>query len=183
MWGDNIKVLKLKRKIDVNTILSLLNKYKILVIVCGKKEYEQQLISLLTKSMEYEKHTDDERNLYQKKIDYIDPERIDSALKVRDFLIFYAMVSQNYNECIFEKQIHEFCKLCKEDIMEKSVNELSRQDKIVVRCMIAYMRKVKILFGKDFLKEVTKEERERLTIFLKKYFVDNSSRCILLEHI
>lgn len=165
----------------MNTILSLLDKYKILVVVRGKKEYEQQLISLLTKSMEDEIYTDDERNLYQKKIDYIDPESIDSALKVRDFLIFYAMISQNYNASVFEKQIHEFCKLCKEDIMDKCVNELSRQDQIVVRCMIAYMRKVKILFGKDFLKQVTKEEREKLTTFLKKYFVDNSSYCILLE--
>ena len=165
----------------MNEIFSLLDKYKILVAVCDEKEQEEMLISLITEYVENDAYTDCERNVYQKKIDYIDPERIDSALKVRDYLIFYSMISKNYNVGILEEQLAEFCKFRQEDIMDKYMNEISNQDKIAIRCLISYMRRVKILFGKNFLKQGTDEEKEWLTMFLKKYFVENSSYCILFE--
>lgn len=125
--------------------------------------------------------TRDNRKAYKKKVDFVNPKDIDSELTVKQYLTFYTMVSGSYHDGTTEELIKVFTELHKEQIINKKVNELSQKDRIIVRCIAAYLRNIKLLLSKNLLAYRTEEEKGEILEFLQKYFVKKSCYCILFE--
>lgn len=166
----------------------MVDQYKVVVVICEDEETQQQLISLMSGCGEMEGSCvldgisiNEDRKIYKKNVDFINTEAIDSELTVKDYLIFYTMVSANYHKDILEEVTKLFYEIHKEDIMDKKINELSEQNRIIVRCVAAHLKNVKLLLGKNLLEIKTEEEKKELLEFLQKYFVENSCYCILFE--
>lgn len=118
---------------------------------------------------------------YKKKVDCINLEEIHSELTVRNYLTFYGMVSGIYSE---EMMLETTCLLAKlqlEEIFDKKVNELSSNERILVRCIAARLKKVELLLCIHILENKTADEQATLLNFLNQYFVKNSCMCILFE--
>lgn len=105
---------------------------------------------------------------YKKKMDYIDPQKIDSDLSVKKYLVFFSMVSGVYGEDTVEKITKLLQQIDLEEKLDASVNDLSRQEKILVRSIAASLKEVDLLVADRVLVEGKKEENKQLVSFLKK---------------
>ncbi len=120
---------------------------------------------------------------YKKMVDLIDLNRVESSLSVKNYLIFYTMVVGIYHDKTAEELVTLFSEIDMEDFLEKSVNDLNNEDRIRIRCIAAYLRKVKCLIGKDLLAQLEAWQIDNVLSFLKKIIVDKSGTCILLEDL
>lgn len=118
---------------------------------------------------------------YKKKIDYIDPQKIDSNMSVQKYLVFFAMLCGVYSEDTVDKVAKQLKKIKMEEKLDEIVNHLSRQEKILVRSIAASLKEVDLLVADQILLEGQKEENRRLVSFLKENFVNQDCLCILVE--
>lgn len=120
---------------------------------------------------------------YKKKVDIIDIEKIDSTLPVKDYMVFYTMVTGIYTD----KTIDEITALLIENEMKHvwnmAVNELSIIEKIKVRCIAAYMKEISCLVGKSLLDGMDPIQREKFYAFLKEYFIKKHCLCLLFDNM
>ena len=118
---------------------------------------------------------------YKKKIDYIDPQKIDSNMSVQKYLVFFAMLCGVYSEDTVDKVAKQLKKIKMAEKLDEIVNHLSRQEKILVRSIAASLKEVDLLVADQILLEGQKEENRRLVSFLKENFVNQDCLCILVE--
>lgn len=163
------------------------DEYKIIVLICEDEIRKQQLISLFSGRGDVPGickldniSTNENCISYKRKVDFIDPKEIDSELTVKEYLIFYTMVSGYYHEGTLEELAKVFLDLHKQEIMSKKVNELARQDQVLVRCITSLFKNLSLLVSKDLLDGQLDDNIEILE-FLEKYFVKKSCYCILFE--
>lgn len=160
----------------------------IVYVFCPKEEKQKELIALLSgkktdqgvcilDGMNSKEHLGE----YRKKIDVIDRSKIVSTLTVQKYLIFYTMVTGIYGE---ETQ-RNITSMLKENGMEQEknqvVNELKDLEKIKVRCIASRLKKIRCLVGKNLLDELNEEQRENLSFFLKKNFLQEQCLCLLVD--
>lgn len=118
---------------------------------------------------------------YKKKIDYVILADIHSELLVRDYLNFYAMISNKYTP-EKEKEIQSLLRVFnKEGILFKKVDDLFPKDKFIVRCLVAYIKGIKLLIGNNVLSELDNDSKRLAIEFINCIFTSHSSHCILLE--
>lgn len=120
---------------------------------------------------------------YKKKVDVIDIEKIESTLKVKDYIVFYAMVTDIYSEDFAEKLKTVLIENDMEYVWNTKVNELSNIEKIKVRCIAAYLKQVRCLVGKNLLNGLDQIQRETFYAFLKEYFIKSHCLCLLFDNI
>ena len=118
---------------------------------------------------------------YKKRVDLIDIEKVNSTLNVKNYLVFYTMVTGVYHNQTIEEMIQLFHKIDMEEILDKPLNDLSKMEKIKVRCLAAYMKKIRCLVGKDLLESLEPKQKENLISFLGEYFRKNHCLCLLVE--
>ncbi len=157
-------------------------------IVCNNAEQKQALIELVSglqvkqgvcvlKDMDTIHHL----NEYKKKVDVIDIDKVDSTLSVKNYLVFYTMVTGVYRD----KTIEEFTQLCEQsglkDLLDKPINDLDKQDKIKVRCFAAYLKKIDCLVGKDLFVDLECRQKDNILSFISEYFRKKHCLCLLFE--
>lgn len=118
---------------------------------------------------------------YKKIVDFIDTEKVESTLSVKDYLVFYLMVKGIYKDGIAEEFVQLFEQLGMGDVPEKTLSTLSKVEKIIVRAVAAYLKKVNCLVCKDLLGVLEPEQQKRIISFLEQYFGKNHCLCILFE--
>lgn len=119
---------------------------------------------------------------YKKRVDMIDPEKIVSTLNVKNYIVFFAMVMGIYHESTIEELTNLLCQNGMEDLLDKSVNELSREEKIKVRCIASCLKQVECLVGKDILEDLEPVQIEGMLKFLREHFCDKQCVCLLFEN-
>ena len=162
---------------------------KVVVFICADEERKEAMIELLSgKSITAGEcplnHVNIRKSIedYKKKVDYINPKGISSELTVRNYLIFYGMVSGVYYEGMIDEFSELLAELEMEEVLDKKVSELSRQEQILVRCIAARLKKVELLLGNHILENKTADEQKQLLNFLDRYFIKKSCMCILFEN-
>ncbi len=118
---------------------------------------------------------------YKKRVDMIDPDKIVSTLNVRNYIIFYAMVTGVYHDNTSEELTALFGQIGMQELLEKPVNELSREDRIKIRCMASRLKNVKCLVGKDMLEDLEPGQIDEMLQFLGKHICDRKCVCLLFE--
>lgn len=120
---------------------------------------------------------------YRKKVDVIDIDKVDSTLTVRNYLIFYAMITGIYSDKTLDKLTELLMQNNMGDILDTPVNKLNHMEKIKVRCLAAYMKHISCLVGKGLLDGLEKMQKETFYAFLKEYFIQNQCLCLLFDNM
>lgn len=152
--------------IELEDLLDHMHENEIVHIIYNDIDKRDNLISLIRQ---------------QKKIDVIDIAKIESNLTVKNYIVFYAMVTGVYHD----KTIAELTSLLIQnemgDVLDTVVNKLSNIEKIKVRGIAAYMKQINCLVGKEILDELEEMQRKEIMEFLEKNFVKNDCSCLLFE--
>ena len=119
---------------------------------------------------------------YKKKVDVIDLDKVDSDLTVKNYLVFYAMVTGIYHEEIVDNLKALLRRNDMGEILDTPVNKLNNIEKIKVRCLAAYMKHISCLVGKGLLDGLEQVQRETFYAFLKEYFTRNQCLCVLFDN-
>lgn len=170
-----------------NCILEIENT-GIVEIVCENADKKKDLIELVTgtkvnsgvcvlEDIDTKHHLDE----YKRKIDIIDIDRVDSTLNVRNYLVFYTMVTGIYSDKTMDELTQLFYQMGIEDLVDKPLNDLNKAEKIKIRCLASYLKKINCLVGKDLLEDLEPWQKECVLSILKKYFGDNHCLCLLFE--
>ena len=121
----------------------------IIQIVCENADKKKDFIELVTgtrveKGLCVLGDVDTKHHLkeYKKKVDLIDIEKVDSTLNVKNYLVFYTMVTGVYHNQTIEEMTQLFQRIDMEKILDKTLNDLSRLEKIKVRCLAAYLKQI-----------------------------------------
>lgn len=157
-------------------------------IVCTNEMQRNDLVALLSGADKDrgvcvlgDLNTGEQITEYKKKVDVIDLERLDSSLSVRNYLVFYTMVMGIYNAKTIELMEQLLEELEMKYVIQKSVNDLNKIEKIIVRCLAAHSKKIICLICKNLLEDLEQIQREKLFEFLKKYFSTKECLCLLVE--
>lgn len=160
----------------------------IVEIVCEDEDKKKDLIELIS-GMQVEHGscrmgdiaTDTHLKEYKKMVDLIDMDRVESTLSVKDYLVFYAMVKGIYEDGMSEAFTELLRQMDMPDVVEKQLNTLSRLEKIKVRAVASYLKKVNCLVCKDVLEELEFTQQRNVISFLKDYFCRKHCLCLLFE--
>ncbi len=171
-----------------NCVLEMENN-GIVEIVCENEEKRRDLMELVT-GTQVERgvcvlgdvDTKHQLKEYKKKVDMVDPDKVDSTLSVQNYLVFYAMVTGAYHNETIEEMTQLFQTIGLEELLDKPINDISRIEKIKVRCLAAYMKRITCLVGKNLLDELEPEQKENIISFLGEYFRKNQCLCLLFEN-
>lgn len=162
----------------------------IVEIICKNVEKKKDLIDLISGAQVTsgtcileDVNTNQHLSEYKKIVDIIDLDRVDSTLSVRNYLVFFTMITGVYCDRTLDELTQLFVQNGIEDLLDKTLNELNREEKIKVRCLAAYIKGIRCLVGKELLENMEKKQRECMISFLKKYFCENQCLCILFENI
>lgn len=118
---------------------------------------------------------------YRKMIDCVMVSDVYSELLARDYLNFYAMISNKYT-LEMEKEIRALLRgFNKDSILFKKVDDLFPEDRIIVRCLVAYIKGTSLLIGNNVLRELDNNSKRLAIGFINYIFASRSSQCILLE--
>jgi len=140
----------------------------IIQIVCDNLEKKRALIDLLT-------------GMQVRKVDLIDLQKVDSTLTVKNYITFYTMVKGDFHETTTEEVIQLLKQAQIENLLDRTVNDLTKEEKIKIRCLASYMREITCLVGKDLLETLEWRQRDEVLLFLKKFFGNKQCLCLLFE--
>ncbi len=143
----------------------------IVEVACQKEEKKQCFIEQAKKQLEASK----------KKIDFIDIERLESSLNVRNYLVFFTMITGIYHERSVDDLTQLSNQMGIKNLLDREMNSLSRAEKIKVRCLASYLKKINCLVSKDILLDLEPAQKESIIGFLKKYFRREDCFCLLFE--
>lgn len=118
---------------------------------------------------------------YKKKIDVVDLDRVDSTLTVKNYIMFYAMVTGIYSDKTVDILTELLAQNEMENVMDTPVNKLGNIEKVIVRCMAAYMKHISCLVGKGLLDGLNRVQQEEFYTFLKQYFIPEHCLCLLFD--
>lgn len=118
---------------------------------------------------------------YKKMVDIIDIEKIDSTLSVKNYIVFYTMITGIYSDKTIDKLTELLLQNEMENMLDMPVNALSNMEKIKVRCMAAYMKHISCLVGKGLLDCLEQIQEETFYVFLREYFIQNQCLCLLFD--
>lgn len=162
----------------------------IIQIVCENVDKKSDLIALITGAKDnygmcvlQDVDTIRQPEEYRKKVDLIDVEKIDSTLTVKNYLTFYAMVKGNFQETTIDEMIQVFKQAEIESLLDRTVNDLTQEEKIKIRCLASYMRKITCLIGKDLLESLECKQRDKVLSFLEIFFRNKQCLCLLFENV
>lgn len=116
-------------------------------------------------------------------VDVIDMEKIDSTLTVKNYVVFYAMITGIYSDKTIDKLTELLLQNEMEDVLDSPVNSLSNIEKIKVRCLAAYMKHISCLVGKGLLDGLEQMQKETFYAFLREYFIQNQCICLLFDNM
>jgi len=119
---------------------------------------------------------------YKKNVDIIDPDKIVSTLNVKNYIIFFTMVTGVYHDEIKQELIELFGQIGLQELLDKTVNELSREERIKVRCIASRLKKVKCLIGKDIMEDMNSEQIDKMLRFLRQHICNKKCLCLLFEN-
>lgn len=181
--------IKLDNNQNYNGLKIVLEDYKIVALVCKDQKVRETLIALMSGRGDIGgdcviNNLGMRENLreYKRKVDYINPREIISELTVRDYLVFFGMISGVYHEGMVEEILDMLVDVQMQGIMDRKVSELSDYEQIIVRCIASRLKKVEMLLANNIFETGTTEERKQLQSFLLKNFVENSCLCVLFEN-
>lgn len=118
---------------------------------------------------------------YKKMVDYIDLNRVDSTLTVKNYLTFYAMVAGVYSSDTIVDATNVLVAMGMQQLSNVRINDLEKADKIIVRCIAAYLKQIKCLVSDNILEGLDKEQRDKVLRFLNEYFIKKQCVCLLFE--
>ena len=118
---------------------------------------------------------------YRKKIDVVDMNKINSSLTLKNYVIFYSMISGTYSNETVNILTALLIQNNMIDMIDTPINELNNLDKIIARCLGSYMRHVSCLVGKSLLDELTQIQKDIFYTFLQQYFSKNHCLCLLFD--
>lgn len=173
---------------EENPISLTVSRHDVLIYPCDSPVMRAKLLSIMSgkeccdgECIVENISSKDNKGQYKKVVDCVDPEEIDSDLSVRDYLLFYAMISNNYTPEL-AGEIDTLLRKCnRENILLKGVNELLAEEKIMVRCIASYIKGIKLLIGNCLLEKLDGGKREVLISFLNFLFSGQETYCVLLE--
>lgn len=154
--------------VELYSLLDNMHKGEIVHITCNDMDKRNNLISLVGK---------------KKKIDIIDIEKINSNLTVKDYIVFYTMVTSVYHDNTIDELTSLLIQNEMEYMLDTMVNALSYIEKIKIRCIAAYMKQINCLVGKGLLDELEQNQKEEFVKFLEENFVKNYCLCLLFDKI
>lgn len=159
-------------------------------IICCDNEKRDDLISLIggtqkNGGISVLDGVDTKEHLreYKKMVDVIDIEKIDSTLTVKNYIVFYAMITGIYSDKTIDKLTELLLQNGMESVLDMPVNALSNMEKIKVRCLAAYMKHISCLVGKGLLDCLEKMQKDTFYAFLSEYFVQNQCMCLLFDNM
>lgn len=163
---------------------------EIIHIICDDAEKRNDLIALISGKKSDSGvcalngiNTKADLEQYKKKVDMIDLKKVNSTLTVKDYIVFYAMVTGIYHEKTIEELNSLLMKNQMEHLLDTPVNALSNIEKIKVRCIAAYMKQVNCLVGEDLLSELDWLQKEAFYEFLEEYFIKEHCLCVLFDNM
>lgn len=118
-----------------------------------------------------------------KKVDTIDLKKLNSTLTVKDYVVFYAMITGIYNDRTIEELTSLLTQNHMGHLLHTPVNALSNIEKIKVRCIAAYLKQISCIVGKDLLSELDPMQKVAFYGFLEEYFIKNNCLCLLIDSI
>ena len=143
-------------------------------ILLGRNESSEECLVKNVSSQE-------NRSEYTKLVECIDIKEMHSELSVKDYLYFYMMVSGCYTTDA-EYIIQTFlCKTGQEGILSEKIDVLSKEQKIVVRFLAAYLKGVRVFIGANLLATLQSDSKRVVICFLKRFTAVYGTQCILLE--
>lgn len=162
----------------------------ILHVICSDTEKKEKLISLIggtqkdggisvLDGVDTKEHLKE----YKKMVDVIDIEKIDSTLTVKNYIVFYAMVTGIYSDKTIDKLTELLLQNGMENVLDMPVNALSDMEKIKVRCLAAYMKHISCLVGKGLLDCLEQMQKDTFYDFLREYFIQNQCMCLLFDNM
>lgn len=162
----------------------------IVEIVCENPDKKKDLIELITGTQVKRGvcvlgnvNTQHDLDEYKRKVDMIDIDRVDSTLNVKNYLVFYTMVTGVYHDETIEELTQLFYQIGIEDLLDKSLNDLNKVEKIKVRCLASYLKQINCLVGKDLLEDLEPKQKECVLSFLKECFRKKQCLCLLFENV
>lgn len=120
---------------------------------------------------------------YRHSVDLVSgDDRLNSSLSVIDYIVFFCMVSGNYDENTMWKINRVLKELGLFKIKKESMNKLPKEKQIKIRCIAAYLKEVKLLICDDIMKDISADERQNIYLLLKNYFVKRECVCLLISN-
>lgn len=157
-------------------------------VICEDAEKRENLISLIGGMQKNGGicildgvDTREQLNEYKKKIDVVDIDKVDSTLTVKNYIVFYAMVTGIYSDKTIDKLTELLTQNEMENVLDTPVNELSNIEKVIVRCLAAYMKHISCLIGKGLLDGLNPIQKEVFFTFLEQYFMKEHCLCLLFD--
>ena len=157
-------------------------------IICADTQKRDELISLMCGNSSNGDicildgvSTKEQIKEYRKKIDVIDLNKISSTLTVKNYIIFYLMITNMYNNNTVKQLEALLIENNKQEILDTPINELSNIDKIIVRCLLSHMKHISCLLGKSLLNELSQPQKDIFVTFLNEYFTKNHCLCLLFD--
>ncbi len=158
-------------------------------IVCNNAEQKQDLIELITGTRVQQGicvlgdfDSTHQLSEYKKKVDVVDVEKVDSTLSVKNYLIFYTMVTSVYRDNTIAQFTQLLRRMEMDALLSKPINDLEKAEKIKVRCLAAYLKNIDCLVGKDLMEDLEQRQKENIISFLREYFSKNHCLCLLFEN-
>lgn len=120
---------------------------------------------------------------YKRMVDVVDIEKVDSTLTVKNYIVFYAMVTGIYSDKTVDNLTELLMKNQMAEVLNTPVNDLSKIEKIKVRCLAAYMKHISCLVGKGLMDGLEQMQKKAFYVFLKEYFIQNECICLLFDNM
>lgn len=188
--GCHIKIELVGKKNKYEDCVLEIEDSGIIEIICKNAEKKKDLIELISGAQVTsgtcileDADTNQHLSEYKKIVDIIDLDRVDSTLSVRNYLVFYTMIIGKYCDRTLDELTQLFVQNGIGDLLDKKLNELNIEEKIKVRCLAAYIKRIRCLVGKELLENLGEKQRKCMISFFKKYFCENQCLCILFENI
>ena len=125
--------------------------------------------------------TQEQLNEYRKKIDVVDLNKISSTLTVKNYIVFYSMITNIYSNDTIKELEKLLLENNKDEIVDTPINQLNNIDKIIVRCLLSHMKHINCLLGKNLLDNLSQPQKDIFITFLNEYFTKNHCLCLLFD--
>lgn len=122
-----------------------------------------------------------DKTKYKNSIDLVSIEHLNSSLSVEDYILFYCMARGIYDRTTKRAIADLLKKLELHHIKKLPLNSLPEQKQIMLRCMAAHFKGVKLLICDDIMKDVQTADREKIALMLIKNFIENGCLCLLIS--
>lgn len=117
---------------------------------------------------------------FKRRLEIIPNEKIESTLNSKEYVYMYCMLRQGFNRAT-EERLEELMQLFQiERLKEKTINELSLGQQVILRNIAAYLQGCKVIVFQNGIGFCTEREKELLIAFVR-FFLKKDGICLILS--